>query len=342
MFRGSAKGTRYPLHSPVSPSLPIPCVTVCHHISSGVYQVVVCQVSLGECKGNTECLFYRFTNRASCRVTFICGIAVGYTCHGQGGLKVHLACSYRSQTFPINWNRTAAIYRGADKSLARPRRKQANVSVRMAWISFGALPPQEKKLDDSSRLDFVDIARVSDMLPSLFPSWSGSGLHQHPSTYRPANKQSPWSSFSWEANRSSASQDFPLILWSPKVHHHFHYSPSPVPIPSRIVLIQTQPTPVLLSTSTSDFNTITLNIPLSFFVCATRLAHQIQECLIRVNSVLLKFVSWFVKPWQRHNLLLQCKWTIGMEWKMVNGINFSSVSGACCMPVMLTSVLSRE
>jgi hypothetical protein len=32
MFRGSVKGTRYPLHSPVSPSLPFPRVTVCHHI----------------------------------------------------------------------------------------------------------------------------------------------------------------------------------------------------------------------------------------------------------------------------------------------------------------------
>jgi len=29
------------------------------------------------------------------------------------------------------------------------------------------------KLDDSSRLDVVEIARVPDMLPSLFPSWSG-------------------------------------------------------------------------------------------------------------------------------------------------------------------------
>ena len=27
MFRGSVKGTGYPLHSPVSPSLPLPCVT---------------------------------------------------------------------------------------------------------------------------------------------------------------------------------------------------------------------------------------------------------------------------------------------------------------------------
>ena len=37
MFRVSVKGTGYPLYSPVSPSLPLPCVTVCHHISSGLY-----------------------------------------------------------------------------------------------------------------------------------------------------------------------------------------------------------------------------------------------------------------------------------------------------------------
>jgi len=33
MFRGSVKSTGYPLHSPVSPSLSVPFVTVCHHIS---------------------------------------------------------------------------------------------------------------------------------------------------------------------------------------------------------------------------------------------------------------------------------------------------------------------
>jgi len=37
MFRGSVKGTGYPLHSPVSPSLALLGVTVCHHISPGVY-----------------------------------------------------------------------------------------------------------------------------------------------------------------------------------------------------------------------------------------------------------------------------------------------------------------
>jgi hypothetical protein len=36
MFRGSVKSTGYLLHSPVFPSLPLPCVTVCHHISTGV------------------------------------------------------------------------------------------------------------------------------------------------------------------------------------------------------------------------------------------------------------------------------------------------------------------
>jgi len=31
----------------------------------------------------------------------------------------------------------------------------------------------KKKLDDSSRLDVVELARVPDMLPSFFVSWSG-------------------------------------------------------------------------------------------------------------------------------------------------------------------------
>ena len=52
MFRGSVKGTGYPLHSPVSPSLPLPCVTVCHHISAGLYfqqAVAYCCVQCVKC-----------------------------------------------------------------------------------------------------------------------------------------------------------------------------------------------------------------------------------------------------------------------------------------------------
>jgi len=31
----------------------------------------------------------------------------------------------------------------------------------------------KKKLDDSSRIDIVEIVPVPDVFPSLFPSWSG-------------------------------------------------------------------------------------------------------------------------------------------------------------------------
>jgi hypothetical protein len=40
IFRGSVKSTGYPINSPVSPSLPLPCVTVCHHISTGLYESI--------------------------------------------------------------------------------------------------------------------------------------------------------------------------------------------------------------------------------------------------------------------------------------------------------------
>ena len=44
MFRGSVKGTGYPLYSPLSPSLT--CVTVCHHVSTGLYHPLSCYTSV--------------------------------------------------------------------------------------------------------------------------------------------------------------------------------------------------------------------------------------------------------------------------------------------------------
>jgi len=44
------------------------------------------------------------------------------------------------------------------------------------WRGFPSPPclaKKKKKLDDSYRLDVVEIARVFDMLSSLFLSWSG-------------------------------------------------------------------------------------------------------------------------------------------------------------------------
>jgi hypothetical protein len=45
MFRDSVKGSGYPLHTPVSPSVPTPCVTVCHHVSTGLYHTTDCKIN---------------------------------------------------------------------------------------------------------------------------------------------------------------------------------------------------------------------------------------------------------------------------------------------------------
>jgi len=65
-----------------------------------------------------------------------------------------------------------SLIRGADRSLARPGRKQANVSVR--WREFpSALDLAGGGEPGTSRLGFVEIAPVPGLLPSFFPSWSG-------------------------------------------------------------------------------------------------------------------------------------------------------------------------
>ena len=41
IFRSSVKSTGYTIHSPVSPSLSLPCVSVCHHVATGLYDKLV-------------------------------------------------------------------------------------------------------------------------------------------------------------------------------------------------------------------------------------------------------------------------------------------------------------
>jgi len=53
------------------------------------------------------------------------------------------------------------MYRSADKFLARSGRKQANVSVRMKWISFGALPCREERNLMTARVSMLLKSRAS-------------------------------------------------------------------------------------------------------------------------------------------------------------------------------------
>jgi len=60
--------------------------------------------------------------------------------------SLHWSCSLLPTAYACNHAdiSTTLFYRSADKSLAQPGRKQANVSVRMVWISFSAchqVPP---------------------------------------------------------------------------------------------------------------------------------------------------------------------------------------------------------
>jgi hypothetical protein len=72
MFRGSVKSTGYPRRSPVSPSLPLPCVTMYHHISTGLYHSSLASYHKGHCREfcAVNAINIRLTHASSLRLVW--------------------------------------------------------------------------------------------------------------------------------------------------------------------------------------------------------------------------------------------------------------------------------
>ena len=124
-------------------------------------------------------------------------------------------------------------------------------------------------------------------------------------------------SSSWEANRFSAGQEIPRILWNPKVHYRIHKCPPPVHILSQLDPVHT-PTShflkihlniILPSAPASPQWALSLRFPHQNTVHASPLPHtratlcyleKLYTCYLRLCSKKFSFLLW-----------LSCRWFVG-------------------------------
>ena len=85
---------------------------------------------------------------------------------------------------------------------------------------------------------FVSVLTTTRCWSGLHPESVGSVEHLPPPFYY-SMEQSPW-----EANRFSASQEIPRILWDPKFHYRIHECPPPVPMLSQLDSVHTPHIPL--------------------------------------------------------------------------------------------------
>ena len=122
-------------------------------------------------------------------------------------------------------------------------------------------------------------------------------------------EQSP----SWEANRFSASQEIPWILWNPKVHYRIHKCLPPVPILSYLDSVHALP--IYVKINLILYSHLHLSLSLRFPnqdpvytsplpICETCSTHFILLDLItQIRSWVHKFPAWHTKTRQMQNAL---------------------------------------
>ena len=142
VFRGSVKSTGYPLHSPVSPSLPLPCVTVCHHISTGVYQnITQFKVELWWrnvwTSGSASCDLPLGTKRPSARLLFkVMNIKIHHYFMWQWNLVSYTKAAFlKLWSADHKWSSGSALVALLDWTLVQKKTEK----IKLTWIAYHTL-----------------------------------------------------------------------------------------------------------------------------------------------------------------------------------------------------------